>query len=127
LPQVQNHLSSLRGDQPQSGQRMRGGSDSLGFLSSSIWRSGTTTGLSATGDMHAIITRDLAANSKSWLIITGHQVPACRHIPLRCDTRHAVSSKVTLTLSSYTEFDERRASLTATFVRHNHQFEHSGI
>jgi len=23
LPQVQNHLSSLRGDQPQSGQRMR--------------------------------------------------------------------------------------------------------
>jgi len=26
-PQVQNHLSSLRGDQPQSGQRMRGGSD----------------------------------------------------------------------------------------------------
>jgi hypothetical protein len=24
LPQVQNHLSSLRGDQPQSGQRMLG-------------------------------------------------------------------------------------------------------
>jgi hypothetical protein len=49
-PQSQNHLSSLRGDQPQSGQRMRGGSDVTGFSS----RSGALTGLSATGLMPAI-------------------------------------------------------------------------
>jgi hypothetical protein len=30
----QNHLSSLRGDQPQSGQRMRGGAD---FLKLAVW------------------------------------------------------------------------------------------
>src|SRR5499425_2892219 len=53
LPQVQNHLSSLRGDQPHSGQRMRGGSDALGFFSSSSSRSGTMTGLSVTGLMPA--------------------------------------------------------------------------
>ena len=41
LPQVQDHLSSLRGDQSHSGQRMRGGSDSAGFLSSSSSRAGT--------------------------------------------------------------------------------------
>src|SRR5208282_1417532 len=35
FPQVQNHLSSLRGDQPQSGQRMRGSDGSLLFSSSS--------------------------------------------------------------------------------------------
>ena len=45
LPQVQNHLCSLRGDQPHSGQRMRGGSDSPGFLSSSSSRSKTTDDL----------------------------------------------------------------------------------
>jgi hypothetical protein len=45
-PQVQNHLTSLRGDQPQRRQRMRGGSEVVGFFSSSS--SGTTTGLSAT-------------------------------------------------------------------------------
>jgi hypothetical protein len=49
LPQVQNHLSSLWGDQPQSGHWMRGGSDSPGFLSSKSSRSGTMTGLSAMG------------------------------------------------------------------------------
>jgi hypothetical protein len=65
-----------------------------GFLSSSIWRSGTTAGLSATGVMHAIITRDLAANNKSWLIIPCHQVPECRHIPLRCDTTSAPSKRL---------------------------------
>jgi hypothetical protein len=43
-PQVQNHLSSLRGDRPHRGQRMRGGSDATGFSS----RSGTMTGFSAT-------------------------------------------------------------------------------
>ena len=32
LPQVQNHLSSLRGDQPQSGQLMRGGPEAPGLL-----------------------------------------------------------------------------------------------
>jgi hypothetical protein len=50
-PQVQSHLSSLWGDQPHNGQRMRGGSDSPGFLSSSSSRSGTMTGLSAMGVM----------------------------------------------------------------------------
>src|ERR1700730_1081181 len=45
-PQVQNHLTSWRGDQPQRRQRMRGGSEVVGFFSSSS--SGTTTGLSAT-------------------------------------------------------------------------------
>jgi hypothetical protein len=49
LPQVQDHLSSFRGDQPQSGQRMRGGSDAPGFFSSSSSQSGTMIGLSATG------------------------------------------------------------------------------
>src|ERR1700730_12770508 len=34
LPQVQNHLSSLRGDQPQSGQRMRGSEVPVLFSSS---------------------------------------------------------------------------------------------
>jgi hypothetical protein len=55
LPQVQNHVSSFRGDQPQSGQRMRGGSKAPGFFSSSSPRSGTRTGLSATGLMPAIM------------------------------------------------------------------------
>jgi hypothetical protein len=40
-PQVQNHLSSLRGDQPQSGQRMRG-SDGPWLFSCSTPRSKTT-------------------------------------------------------------------------------------
>jgi hypothetical protein len=40
-PQVQNHLSLLRGDQPQSGQRMLGGFESSGFFSSSSSRSST--------------------------------------------------------------------------------------
>jgi hypothetical protein len=40
-PQLQDHLSSLRGDQSQSGQQMRGGSDSPDFSSSSS-RSDTT-------------------------------------------------------------------------------------
>jgi hypothetical protein len=39
LPHAQNHLSSFRGDQPQSGQRMR--SESLDFFSSSSSRSNT--------------------------------------------------------------------------------------
>ena len=55
-PQVQNHLSSLRGDQPHSGQRLRGGSDVPGFFSCSRSRCGTVTGLSATGLMLAIMT-----------------------------------------------------------------------
>ena len=58
LPQLQNHLSSLRGDQPQSGQRMRGGSEAPGFLSSSSSRSGTMTGLSATGRIEWDFTTD---------------------------------------------------------------------
>jgi hypothetical protein len=41
-PHSQKHLSSLRGDQPQSAQRIRGGSDSPGFFSSSRSRLGTT-------------------------------------------------------------------------------------
>ena len=45
---------SLRGDQPHSGHRMRGGSDVPGFFSCSRSRSGTMTGLSATGLMLAI-------------------------------------------------------------------------
>jgi hypothetical protein len=49
--QLQDHLSSLRGDQPQSGQRMRGGSDEPNLPPSSTSRSGTTTRLSATGPM----------------------------------------------------------------------------
>jgi hypothetical protein len=44
LPQVQNHLSSLRGDQPQSGQRMREPEESP-LLSSSSSRSNTTDDL----------------------------------------------------------------------------------
>jgi hypothetical protein len=44
-PQVQNHLSFFRGDQPHSGHRMRGGSDSPGFFSSSSPRSKTTDDL----------------------------------------------------------------------------------
>jgi hypothetical protein len=52
-PQVQDHL---RGDQPQSGHRIRGGFDSLGFLSCKSSRSGTVTGLSATGLMLGIMT-----------------------------------------------------------------------
>ena len=55
LPQAQNHLSSLRGDQPHSGQRMRGGSEAPGFFSSSSSRSGTMTGLSATRPICAIM------------------------------------------------------------------------
>ena len=42
IPHEQNHLSSLRGDQPQSGQRIRG-IDSTGFLSSlelALWNYG---------------------------------------------------------------------------------------
>jgi hypothetical protein len=46
FPQEQDHRSSLRGDQPQSGQRMRG-SDGLWLFSSSRF----TTALSATGLM----------------------------------------------------------------------------
>src|ERR1700756_5377867 len=42
FPHSQNHLSSLRGDHPHSGQRMRGGSDSPGFFSSSSSRSNTS-------------------------------------------------------------------------------------
>jgi hypothetical protein len=48
-PQVQNHLSFLRGDQPHSGHRMRGGSDSPGFFSSSSPRSKTT------GDLQLLV------------------------------------------------------------------------
>jgi len=48
-PHVQNHLSSFRGDQPQSGQRMRGGSDEPGFLSSSSSRSGAMVEASVVG------------------------------------------------------------------------------
>jgi hypothetical protein len=55
-PQVQNHLSSLRGDQPQRGQRMRGGPDASGFFPSSSSRSGTMTGLFTAGLMPAIMT-----------------------------------------------------------------------
>ena len=44
LPQVQNHLSSLRGDQPHSGQRMRG-SDGSRLFSASSSRSNTTDDL----------------------------------------------------------------------------------
>ena len=51
LPQVQNHLSFLRGDQPHSGQRIRGGSDDPVFFSSSSSWSGTINGLSETGLM----------------------------------------------------------------------------
>lgn len=54
-PQVQNHLSCLRGDQSQSGQRMRGGSDSPGLFSSSSWRLGIVTGFSVSGLMPAPI------------------------------------------------------------------------
>ena len=46
FPHVQNHLSSLRGNQPQSGQRMRGGSEVPGFSSSSSSRSGVIVGVS---------------------------------------------------------------------------------
>ena len=55
-PQVQNHLSSLRGDQPHSGQRMRG---VPGSFSPSRSRSGAKTGLSATGLMALIVTHAL--------------------------------------------------------------------
>ena len=48
FPQLQDHRSSLRGDQPHSGQRMRGPD---GSRSCSRSRSGTMTGLSATGLM----------------------------------------------------------------------------
>jgi hypothetical protein len=48
LPHSQNHLSSLRGDQPHRGQRIRGGSDLPGFFSFSSSRSGTISGLSVT-------------------------------------------------------------------------------
>ena len=44
FPQVQNHLSSLRGDQPHSGQRMRG-PDGAWLFSSSSSRSRTTDDL----------------------------------------------------------------------------------
>jgi hypothetical protein len=49
-------LVSLRGDQPDSGQRMGGVSDVPGFCSCSRSRSGTTTGLSATELVLAILT-----------------------------------------------------------------------
>ena len=55
-PQAQDQRSSLRGDQPQSGQRMRGGSETPGLFSSSSSRSGTMTGLSVTGLIRAIMT-----------------------------------------------------------------------
>ena len=55
-PQVHNHLSSLRGDQPHSGQRMRG---VPGSFSPSRSRSGAKTGLSATGLMAFIVTHAL--------------------------------------------------------------------
>jgi len=44
LPQVQDHLSSLRGDQPHSGQRMRDPEESW-LLRSSSSRSKTTEDL----------------------------------------------------------------------------------
>ena len=49
-------LVSLRGDQPNSGQRMGGGSDVPRFFSCSRSRSGTMTGLSATELVLAIMT-----------------------------------------------------------------------
>jgi hypothetical protein len=52
----QDHRSSLPGDQRQSGQRMRGGSDLRGFFSSVSSPTETMTGLSATGLMLAIMT-----------------------------------------------------------------------
>jgi hypothetical protein len=48
VPHVQKHLSSLLGDQPQSGQRIRGGS-APGFFSSSSSRSGAIVGASVVG------------------------------------------------------------------------------
>jgi hypothetical protein len=76
FPQVQNHLSSLRGDQPQSGQRMRG---VPGFFSSSSPRSGTMTGLSATGLMLAIMTSTVI----SWANQTNGAASAKRVLNLR--------------------------------------------
>ena len=47
-PQVHNHRSSLRGDQPHSGQRMRG-PDGSRLFSFSTSRSGTRVGVSVLG------------------------------------------------------------------------------
>lgn len=59
-PQVQNHLSSLRGEQPQSGQRMREPEESW-LLSSSSSRSRTVDNLST-----------FATNNSSFLSLARH-------------------------------------------------------
>jgi hypothetical protein len=60
-PHVQHHLSFLRGDQLHCGQRMRG-PEGWWVFSFSCSRSGTMTGLLASGLMPAIMAHMLIGN-----------------------------------------------------------------
>jgi hypothetical protein len=72
---------------------MRGGSEAPGCFSSARLRSGTMTGLSATGLMLAIMTYAVSPNSRLRRSVPPHQVPTCRRIPLLSDATSTQSKR----------------------------------
>ena len=71
LPQVQNHLSSLRGDQPQSGQRIRG-PDGSWLLSRSGSRSTTESHVRSVSLTKACASRSLLEGTCAQLGHSAH-------------------------------------------------------